>query len=113
MEWYYIYDTNTGAYDHAELADEVPKNSTDVAPEGLISPVFDKQTNTWAGESQAAWLQAKRDEATATPMTPDEDQQIQANFMLQIATLQAAQTQQSQVNANLMLQIAQLQKGGN
>lgn len=110
MKWYYIYDENTGAYDHAELADEAPKSSTDVAPEGLISPVFNKQANTWTGESETEWLKTQQAENV---FVPNEGQKLQASFILQIADLQATQTQQSQINAKLVLQIAQLQKGGN
>lgn len=48
--WWYMFDASTYAYLGMILTDVQPENTTDVAPGGVVNPIWDPTLKVWNGE---------------------------------------------------------------
>jgi hypothetical protein len=56
-KWWFQYDPQSFVFvPGAILADERPDNATDVEPSGVMNPVWNPSTQTWAGDSIENYL---------------------------------------------------------
>lgn len=100
MTYYYVYD-EFGKFIDVRYSDTPLPNATQIAPAGLINPVWNSANKKWDGQTLEDWnaeYEAKV-ESGEIKRVPSQSEQIQMNQTLQLA-LQSKQITdlQDQIN---------------